>query len=95
MVIIFSIEIIEARKRTKGDIIIYGTYKGDLKIQPNQYLFEKQNFNEKYKMKGIESLSFIDRTKMHMNPWIVIDPNGSSPESFVGKTLESVVLDID
>jgi hypothetical protein len=93
-VIIFSLHIIEAKKRIKDDIVIYGIYIGELKIEPNLYLIEKQNPNIKYKVKGIESLSFIDRTKLYMNPWIVIDSNGLSIDSFVGKTLESIILDI-
>lgn len=78
---VFTIE--KANKRINDEISLFGN--GIDLVKPGDYICLETDWYCNFKVKGIENLSFIDKTKNHLNPWIIIETKLLKPEEFIGK----------
>lgn len=84
---VFKVE--KANKRLGDEIALHGNIS--VPIKPGDYLSLENDWNKNFKVKGIEHISFIDKSKLDLNPWIIIDTN-FQPKDFIGKKLIIVKL---
>ncbi|MGE5474890.1 MAG: hypothetical protein ACM3UU_11790 [Ignavibacteriales bacterium] len=78
-----TFNVIQARNRIKDEIALFGSCSKIIK--PGTYLMDTLDLNIVFKVKGIEHLSYIDKSQNDINPWIVIETNKVRPEDLINR----------
>ncbi|MDP4147012.1 MAG: hypothetical protein Q8936_21480 [Bacillota bacterium] len=78
-------EVLESHKRINNELALFGKMSPCIKL--GCYLINKENVEDNYIVKGIETLNYIDKNKVGPNPWVIIEPKITTPnaEEFIGK----------
>lgn len=80
----FSIRIIEAMNRLNNEIAVWGSMSGTVK--PGSTIFCLEDCRITLRVKGIESLNFVDKERhVNKNPWLIVEAVSCKPNDLIGR----------